>query len=253
MSGHSKWSQIKRQKGVTDTRRGQAFTRLGREIAIAARQGGGDPQTNFQLRLAVQKARDSNMPMENIQRAIQRGAGGGADMAQLVEVTFEGYGAGGVAIMAQAATDNRNRTIQEVRNIFSRHGGNLGETGSVSWIFQAQGVITIDEANQDRAEEIALMAIDAGADDVKAGVGYLEVYAQPQDMEKVRQALEKKGLAIVSAELSMLPKSTVMADERVAIQNLKLVDKLEELEDVQKVFSNIDYSDEVLEKLRSQV
>lgn len=251
MSGHSKWSQIKRQKGVTDARRGQVFTRLIHEISIATREGGSDPSRNARLRLAIQKARDHNMPVDNIERAVKRGAGGG-EGASLTEATLEGYGPGGIAVLVQVLTDNRNRTIQEVRNVFSRGGGNLGEVGCVSWVFQPRGVVTVGTDKAD-PEEVALYAIDAGAEDVKMEKGYLEVYTRPEELETVRQALEKKKLSVISAEVSMVPNSTVVRDEKSALQALKLLDRLEEMEDVQRVFSNVDFSDEVLEKLLAQV
>ena len=249
MSGHSKWAQIKRQKGVADARRGQLFTKLAREITIAARQGGANVESNFRLRLAVQKARDNNMPLENIERAIKRGTGG-AEASALTEVTFEGYGPSGIAVMVEALTDNRNRTVQDVRRLFTRHGGNLGETGCVSWLFESRGVITVESDGSD-AEEIALRAIDAGAEDVKTEKGYVEIYTQPQDLEKVRKAIEEKN-HVISAELSLTPKTTVMLDEAKAIQALNFLDELEGLDDVQHVFSNIDFSDTTLEKLRNR-
>lgn len=251
MSGHSKWSQIKRQKGVADTRRGQVFTKLGREISIAARQGGGDQVSNFRLRLALQKARDNNMPTENVERAIKRGVGG-LEVAQLLEYNLEGYGSNGVAIMVQIVTDNKLRALQEVRSIFSRHGGSLSESGSVSWIFENKGIITVD-ANPQEAEQIALLSIDAGAEDVRVDKGFVEVYTQPGDLEKIRRALEEKKYKVTSAEVTLWPKSRVELDEKGAIQNLKLMDKLEELDDVQKVYSNLDFSEEILEKLPSRV
>ncbi len=250
MSGHSKWAQIKRQKGATDARRGQLFTKLTREIIVATRQGGSSPESNFRLRLAVQKARDNNMPLDNIDRAIKKGSGL-SEAGSLTELTLEGYGAHGVAIMVEALTDNRNRTIADVRSVFTKHGGNLGESGCVSWLFENRGVIIIETTGMD-AEELALFAIDAGADDVKIEKGYLEVFANPQKLENVRKNLEQKG-KIASAEVSLIPKSTVMVDEQGAIKVLKLVDHLEELDDVQRVFSNVDYSESVMEKLRAQV
>ena len=190
------------------------------------------------------------MPLENIERAIKRASGGG-ESAALVETTFEGYGPGGVAILIQVLTDNRNRTLQEIRNVFSRGGSSLGEAGCVSWLFQTKGVITIETDHVD-AEEVALWAIDAGAEDVKLEKDYLEVHADLEKLEAVRQALEQRGVAIVSAEVSMLPTTTVELGEKQALQALKLLDKLDEMEEVQRVFSNVDYSEEVLEKLRAQ-
>jgi len=248
MSGHSKWAQIKRQKGLADARRGQVFTKLAKEISIAVRHGGSDPQANSRLRLAVQRARDNNMPLENIERAIKRGTGS-SDAANLTEVTLEGYGPGGSAILLQALTDNRNRTLSEVRNIFSRNNGNLGESGCVSWIFEPKGVITI-EADKVDAEEVALLAIDAGADDVKVDGATVEVHTQIQDLEAIRKTLEEKGIAVSSAELLQVPKTLITLDEKSALQSLKLLDRLEELDDVQHVFTNADFPNEVVEKFQ---
>ena len=250
MSGHSKWSSIKHQKGVADARRGQLFTKLTREIIVAVRQGDSNPETNFRLRLAVQRARDSNMPLDNIDRAIKRGSGT-AEGAILIEMVLEGYGPGGTAILVKALTDNRNRTLQEVRNIFSRHGGNLGESGCVAWLFDSKGLIAVKIDGLD-ADELALQAIDAGAEDVKVEDAYVEVYTRPEEMEKVRTALEKNNISVDSAELSMVPKTVVELDERAALQALRLLDKLEELDEVQHVSSNVDFPDSVLEEYQSR-
>jgi YebC/PmpR family DNA-binding regulatory protein len=249
MSGHSKWSTIKRQKGVADARRGQIFTKLAREIIVAVREGGDNPEGNFRLRLVIQKARDNNMPMDNIERAIKRGSGH-AEGAILVEMTLEGYGPSGVAILVKAVSDNRNRTLQDVRNVFYRNGGNLGEAGCVAWLFDSRGVITV-EANSQDAEELALKAIDAGAEDVKIEKDYIDIYTKPAELEKVRKALEAKNITIASAELSMIPKSTVEIEEKAALQTLKLLDRLEELDEVQHVSSNVDFSDAILEKYQA--
>lgn len=246
MSGHSKWSSIKHQKGVADARRGQLFTKLAREISVAVRHGGSDSQSNSRLRLAVQRARDNNMPLENIERAIKRGAGS-SDAAALVELTLEGYGPGGSAILLQALTDNRNRTLSEVRNIFSRNSCNLGESGCVTWMFEPKGVISVD-ADKVNAEELALLAIDAGADDVKIDKATVEIHTQPQDMEAVRKTLEEKEIAISSAELLQVPNTMINIDDKSALQALKLLDRLEELDDVQHVFTNADFPDDVVEK-----
>ena len=246
MSGHSKWSQIKRQKGVADAKRGQLFTKLAREIAVAVRQGGIDQQNNFKLRLIIQKARDSNMPLENIDRAIKR-ASGGTDGAALAEVSYEGYGPSGSAILVHVLTDNKNRTLAEVRNILNRGGGNLGETGSVTWLFEPRGVIIID-GTKENAEEVALFAIDAGAEDVKIEGTSLEVNTKPQDLEAVRKALEQRRVTISSSELSRVPKTMVKLDEKSALQALRLLDKLEELDEVQRVYTNADFPDDVVSK-----
>jgi YebC/PmpR family DNA-binding regulatory protein len=249
MSGHSKWAQIKRQKGVADHRRGQLFTKLAREIIVAVREGGPSPENNFRLRLTVQKARDSNMPSDNIERAIKKGSGE-AGGAALSEITFEGYGPHGIAVMVETLTDNRNRTVQEVRSLFARHGGSLGSNGSVSWLFDNRGVIVV-ETDGAQSEELALAAIDAGADDVKEEKGYLEIQTTPQNLETVRKAVEKIKPP-VSAQVMRVAKKTVVLDEKEAIQTLKLLDHLEELDDVQSVCANLDYSEAVLEKLRAQ-
>ena len=251
MSGHSKWSSIKHQKGVTDARRGQLFTKLTREIIVAVRQGGSSPETNFRLRLAIQRARDNNMPTDNIERAIKRGSGT-LEGVTLVEMVFEGYGPGGVAILVQALSDNRNRTLQDVRNVFTRSGGSLGESGCVAWLFNLNGLITIEPKGLD-TEELALNAIDTGAEDVKIENDSVEIYTKPEELEIVRTALEQKNLPIASAELSMMPKTTVELEEKAAVQALKLLDKLEGLDDVQHVSSNIDFSDSTLEKYKAQV
>lgn len=244
MSGHSKWAQIKRQKGANDAKRGQLFTKLGREISVAARDGGGDPNANFRLRLAVQRARENNMPMENIERAIKRGAGGG-EGASLEEIRYEGYGSGGAAILVEVLTDNRNRTASEVRSLFTRHGGNLGESGCVAWLFDPRGVIAIEPGGAD-PDELALEAIDAGADDVKVEDDLVEVYTAPEQLESVRKNLDGKKLKITNAEVSMVPKTTVEADPRTTAQVMKLLERLEELDDIQKVYSNIEVSEEAI-------
>ncbi len=250
MSGHSKWSKIKRSKGAADAKRGQIFTKLGRELAVAVREGGADPDSNFRLRLAVQKCRESNMPMDNVNAAIKRASGAGAGGVALQETSFEGYGARGAAILVQALTDNRNRTLQEVRNAFQRGGGTLAEAGSVAWLFESKGIITVDTGRAD-SEEVALQAIDAGADDVSIETGYLEVYTAPNKLEQVRKALEQAKYTVSSAELAMIPKTTLVLGEDDALKTLKLMDRLEELDDVQRVFSNVDISDAVVEKLRA--
>jgi YebC/PmpR family DNA-binding regulatory protein len=249
MSGHSKWASIKHQKGVTDARRGQLFTKLTREIIIAAREGGGNPDANFRLRLAVQKARDNNMPMDNIDRAIKKGSGE-LEGAAYIEMTLEGYGPNGIAILVNAMSDNRNRAVQAVRSTFTRHDGSLGESGCVSWIFSSKGIISIKAEGLD-ADELALSAIDAGAEDVKVEDDYLEIYTKPEDMEKVRTAMEGLNIPIESSEVTMVPSTLVQLDEKSAIQTLKLLDKLEEIDDVQGVFSNADFPDDVLENYKA--
>ncbi|HUV76055.1 MAG TPA: YebC/PmpR family DNA-binding transcriptional regulator [Dehalococcoidales bacterium] len=251
MSGHSKWSSIKHQKGVTDARRGQLFTKLTREIIIAVREGGNKPDANFRLRLAVQKARDNNMPLDNIERSIKKGSGD-LEGVTLSELVLEGYGPNGTAILVNALSDNRNRTIQDVRNIFSRHGGSLGENGCVAWLFDSKGLIRVKTDNLD-ADELALNAIDAGAEDVQVESNYVEIYTTPEDLETVRSTLEQQNITIDSAELSMVPKTVVQLEEKPALQALKLLDKLEDLDEVQNVSSNADFTDAILEKYQSQV
>ncbi len=245
MGGHSHWSQIKRQKGASDAKRGAHFTKLSREITVAAREGGGDPAMNPRLRLAIEKAREGNMPMDTIKRAVERGTGGGEGAAALEEITFEGYGPGGVAILMQTLTDNRNRTVSELRTTLSRNGGTLGESGSVAWQFNNRGLITL-EADKAVAEELALHAIDAGAEDVKVEGDFIEVDTVATDLDKVKKQLEASGYKIASAELAMLPKVTVELDEKAAAQALKLLDLIEDLDDVQKVYSNADFPEAVL-------
>jgi len=251
MSGHSKWSSIKHQKGVTDARRGQLFTKLTREIIVVVRQGGSNPESNFRLRLAVQKARDNNMPLENIERAIKRGSGE-IEGVTLAEMVLEGYGPGGAAILVQVLTDNRNRTLQDIRNIFSRHNGSLGESGCVAWLFDPRGLITVPINDLD-AEELELQAIDAGAEDVKVENGYVEIYTKPEDMEKTRAAMEQQNLTIASSELIMTSKNMVELEEKPALQTLKLLDRLEELDEVQHVTTNADFPENILEKYQSHV
>jgi YebC/PmpR family DNA-binding regulatory protein len=244
MGGHSHWSQIKRQKGGNDAKRGQIFTKISREITIAAREGGGDPNMNPRLRLAIDKARYENMPADTIKRAVERGVGGG-DAANLSEITFEGYGPGGVAILVQTLTDNRNRTVSELRTTLSRGGGNLGESGSVAWQFDNKGYITLEVDAAD-PEELALQAIDAGADDVRVEGQFVEVYTAPTELDKVRKQLLDAGLKVGQAELSMLPKNSVPLAEKDALHALKLLDQIEDLDDVQKVYSNADFPESVL-------
>ncbi|NLE09631.1 MAG: YebC/PmpR family DNA-binding transcriptional regulator [Dehalococcoidales bacterium] len=244
MSGHSKWATIKHQKGVADARRGQLFTKLTREIIVAVKQSGGDAETNFRLRLAIQKAREANMPMDNIQRAIKRGSGE-TDGAALVEMVLEGYGPGGAAILVQALSDNRNRTVQEVRNLFTRSGGNMGESGCVAWLFEQKGLISIDAGDKD-PEELAMQAIDAGAEDVKIEGTSIEIYTKTNDYMQVRETLTQAGLEIESSEVTMIPQTTIDLDEKQAHQNLKLLNKLEELDDVQTVSSNINFTEDIL-------
>lgn len=255
MSGHSKWSTIKRAKGANDAKRGALFTKLARDIALAVQQGGsGDPDMNFRLRLAVDKAKSNNMPLDSITRAIKRASGGGAEAGeQLSEVTYEGYGPGGGAILLQALTTNRNRTAADVRSAFSKGGGSLGEAGCVSWNFETKGVITIEVDDEGRADELSLIAIDAEAEDVKYEEGILEVHTAPEDLQKVQQSLEGQGVEIESSDISLVPKTTIALDEKSSEQTLRLLDHLEELPDVQKAYTNADFPPEVLEQYQAGV
>jgi YebC/PmpR family DNA-binding regulatory protein len=246
MAGHSKWKQIKRQKAVTDQKRGAQFTKLGREITMAAKQGGGDPVGNARLRLAILKAKEGNMPTDIIERAINK-AVGDSDTSNLDEVVYEGYGPGGTAVMVEAVTDNRNRTVAEIRNAFGKGGGNLGESGSVGWLFSTRGVISLPLPPKADTDEVALVAIDAGADDFVVEDEGLSVYTKPEELESVRRALIDAGFEPDSAETARVPSTTVQLEEKDAVQTLRLLDRLEDLDDVQRVFSNADFPEEVLE------
>jgi len=249
MSGHNKWSKIKNKKGVDDIKKGNLYTKLTREIIIAAKEGGGNMDSNFRLRLAVQKARDANMPLDNIDRAIGKGTGTGEGGA-LIEMTLEGYGPNGIAIMVSAVTDNKNRTVQEVRSSFTKHGGAMGENGCVAWMFKSRGVISIN-VEKSKEDEMELAAIDAGAEDVQVGGGIMEVYTKPDTLEKVRAALEAAKIPVESSEIQMVPETMVTLDEKGATQALKLLDRLEELDDVQNVYSNVDIPDSVMAAIQA--
>ncbi|TAN34395.1 YebC/PmpR family DNA-binding transcriptional regulator [bacterium] len=251
MSGHSKWAGIKHKKAIVDAKRGQAFTRASREVTIAAKEGGGNPDGNFRLRLAIQKAREINMPADRIQNAIKRGTGELAG-ERLEEVRYEGYGPAGVAIMVDAFTDNRNRTSASIRHRFAKHGGNLGETNSVGWMFERKGVITAGAGKND-AEEVGLAAIEAGADDVQVDGGSIEVTTPPAAFEKVKAAIEALGVSIDNAEITMQAKQTVPVGEDRAVAVLRLMESLEEDDDVQQVYANFDISVDVLERVSAQV
>jgi YebC/PmpR family DNA-binding regulatory protein len=249
MSGHSKWSTIKHQKGAADAKRGAMFTKLSRDIALAVREGGGsDPDMNFRLRLALDKAKSNNMPQDSMNRAVKRGSGEGEAGEQFEEIIYEGYGPGGGAILLQALTTNRNRTAADVRSTFSRGGGNLGESGCVAWNFESRGLITLETGDEERGEELGLLAIDAGADDVNFEDGLLEIFTVPDQLLRVRRALESEGVSSGTAEVSMVPKATVPLGDKEAEQTLKLLDLLEDLADVQKAYTNADFPPEVLER-----
>jgi YebC/PmpR family DNA-binding regulatory protein len=244
MSGHSKWSTIKRKKGAEDAKRGKIFTRLAREITVAAREGGGDPDTNASLRLAVEKARGANMPKDNIERAIKRGTGE-LEGGQLEEITYEGYAPHGVALLVKCLTDNRNRTLSEVRRVFNRSGGNLAEAGAVAWMFDTKGYIAVALDDRD-PDDIFMMAVDAGADDVEISEEFVEVYTEPGDLHWIRDGLAGRGLSIEEAELSQIPKTTMTLSDKETLQVMGMIEALEELDDVQQVYSNLDISEEIL-------
>ena len=245
MSGHSKWAQIKRAKGANDVKRGQMFTKLGRELTVSAREGGGDPAGNARLRMAIDRAKEANMPMDTIQRAIQRGSGGG-EGAALEEVVYEAYGHGGAALLIEATTDNRNRTVAEVRAALTRGGGTLGESGSVAWNFESRGVLLAQTKDSEDPENLALMAIDAGADDFSVDGGDVEILTEPTQLDTVRQALTDAGALVSSAEVAMVPKTQIdlPVDQTTAV--MRLVERLEDLDDVTRVYTNVKISDEVL-------
>lgn len=248
MSGHSKWSTIKRAKGANDAKRGALFTKVAREVMVAARAGGGDPDANFRLRLAMDKARSVNMPLDNIKRAIERATGSG-EGEQYEEIVYEGYGPGGVAILVEAATDNRNRTASDVRSMFTKAGGQLAGSGAVAWQFEPRGLISIPVGGRD-PDEVALTAIDAGAADVDtSGADVIEVYTEPADLERVRAALEVGGLVAESAESTMIARQTVELDAHRARQNLRLIEMLEDLDDVQRVTANFDIPEDVFAEI----
>ena len=247
MSGHSKWSSIKHKKGAADAKRGQLFTKLTRALIVAAKDGGPDPAANLALQNAIEKARAASMPKDNIERAIARGSGTGADAAAYEHISYEGYGPGGVAVYVDVLTDNRNRTAGEVRHIFARHDGNLAESGAVAWLFERKGVVLVDRDSTDE-DELTLAAADAGAEDVAGEGSSFEVTCAPEDLNAVREALETAGIAVSDAEVTMLPKTTVeIEDESVARKVLKLIDGLEVNDDVQDVYANFDIPERVLE------
>ncbi len=250
MSGHSKWATIKRSKGAADAKRGQLFTKIGHEIVVAARESGPDPEANFRLRLVLEKAHQANMPKENIERAIKRGSGAAGSGAELIEALYEGYGPNGTAFIVETLSDNKNRTVSDVRRGFSRHGGNLGADGSVAWMFSRKGYIEIDPGDED-ADEIALVAIDAGAEDVETGKDVVSIYTNQRDFKTVQEALAAK-YTIGTAEMVWVPQSTMTLDDKDAIQTMKLIDALEELEDVQHVYTNLDITDDLAAKYEAE-
>jgi len=251
MSGHSHWATIKRKKGAQDAKRGAIFTRLGRELAVAAREGGPEPDSNFRLRLAVDKARAAAMPKDKIESAIRRGAGLDKDAAAFEEAMYEGYGPHGVAMMVKVLTDNKNRAVADVRRVFSRHGGNMAESGAVAWGFEQRGYIQCPRNGQSE-DTIFEMVLEAGADDVEIGAELVEVYTAPDQLHAVRQALERAGLKAESAELVMKPRNLVNVAAKDAVSVMGLIDALEELDDVQQVYSNLDFSEEAVSQYEAQ-
>jgi YebC/PmpR family DNA-binding regulatory protein len=249
MSGHSKWASIKHKKAVVDARRGQHFTKLTRAITVAAREGGGDADGNPALALAIQKARDASMPKDNIERAVQKGTGEGVDADQFETVLYEGYGPGGVALLIEALTDNRNRTGADVRHVLSKNGGNLGEPGSVSYLFDKRGVIVVDAGRYN--EDDLMPAIDAGAEDIARDDDVFEVVTEPSDLTSVREALAQAGVEIESADVAQRPKSRVLLEEADAARLLRLIDALEEYDDINAVHANFEVDADVLERIAS--
>ncbi|NLO97532.1 MAG: YebC/PmpR family DNA-binding transcriptional regulator [Peptococcaceae bacterium] len=249
MAGHSKWANIKHKKAKADAQKGKIFTKMAREIMVAARAGGGDPNSNFRLKIAIENARAANLPNENIQRAIQKGIGGG-EGTNYEELRYEGYGPGGVAIMADIMTDNRNRTASEARHIFSKNGGNLGESGSVSWMFTEKGQLTISKEDlKISGDDLMLLALEAGAEDIEEQDESFEIYTEPAAMQEVRQALLDSGIAIENAEINLIPINRVeISDAEQAKKIIKLIEALENHDDVQKVYTNFDLADSLNEE-----
>lgn len=250
MSGHSKWATIKRKKGANDAKRSNMFAKLLRAVEVAAREGGsGDVKANMTLASAVEKARSFSVPIDNIERAIKRGTGEIAGGSRYEEVTYEGYGPGGIALVVEALTDNRNRTAQEVRHAFTRHGGNLGESGSTLWMFQRKGVIVVEKAVAPDEERLLEIALEGGAEDLRDTESSWDIITAPQDFKSVQAALEASGVPVFSAEISMVPTTTIPADGAEARQVLQLIEALEDLDDVQSVYANFDIPEEVMASL----
>jgi YebC/PmpR family DNA-binding regulatory protein len=250
VSGHSKWSSIKHKKGAADAKRGKLVSKLSRAIIVAAKEGGPDPAGNLALQNAIEKARSYSMPKDNIERAIARGSGQEADAAAFETILYEGYAPGGVALLVEALTDNRNRTASEVRHLFSKHDGNLGESGSVAWLFERRGLVLVDGSADE--DELLLAAAEGGADDVALDGSTYQVTAAPESLTAVREAVEDAGFAVDSAELTMVPKTTIeVEDESAAKKILRLIDALEDNDDVQEVYANFDIPERVLETVAS--
>jgi YebC/PmpR family DNA-binding regulatory protein len=249
VSGHSKWAQVKHKKAAVDAKKGKIFTRIGKEISVAARLGGGDPDGNPRLRTAIEKAKEMNMPQENIKRAIMKGTGELPGMTY-EETVYEGYGPGGTAILSEVLTDNRNRTVSEIRHIMTKHGGNLGEAGCVGWMFDKKGYILVEKTNIDE-DSLMLIALESGAEDLKndPGEDSYEIITAPEDMNKVKTSLEAAGIPLSLAEITMLPRSYISLDGKSAEQMIRLIEALEEHEDTQNVYTNVDIPDEVMDRV----
>ncbi len=247
MSGHNKWAKVKHVKAKQDAIRGRIFTRLIKEITLAARNGGGDENSNARLRKAIQDAKAANMPAANIERAIKRGTGE-LEGVSYEEATYEGYGPGGAALIVEVVTDNKNRTVADIRHLFSKHGGNMAESGAVAWMFEKKGIFTVTTGGRSE-DELLEAVIDAGAEDLKYDPESSDILSAPADFEAVKASLEKKGIAIEKAEVGMYPKNTVKVDGNDAVRLLKLMDVLDEHDDVQHVYSNFDIADEVMSQL----
>jgi len=252
MSGHSKWASIKHKKGAADAKRGQLFTKLIREITVAAREGGGSPDTNARLRTAIDRARAANMPSDNVEKAIKKGTGE-LEGVSYESCIFEAYGPGGVALIVETLTDNKNRTSAEVRNIFSKKSGNLAGSGSVAWIFRKKGYLLIEKTQIKNEDELYTVSLDAGADDVQSSDKNYEIYCDPKDFEKLKDAIKAKGIKFEEAEITMIPSSRVKVGGNDAKQLLSLIEALEEQEDVQKVHANFDIPDDVMEQIASEI
>jgi YebC/PmpR family DNA-binding regulatory protein len=247
MSGHSRWSQIKRKKGKADVQRGKLFSKILREITVAAKNGGGDPKANMRLKAAIESAKEANMPQDNIKRAVQKGTGELPGEAY-EEITYEGYAPGGVAVLVQVVTDNRNRTGPEIRHTFEKQGGNMGSAGSVAWMFERIGIIQVD-AEKIAEDDLMAKALDAGATDMRRAEKAFEITTTPAEMDLVREALTKAGVPVLEAQVMFLPKSTVRVESKDAASVLRLIEALEELDDVQSVYANYDIPDEILEAI----
>jgi YebC/PmpR family DNA-binding regulatory protein len=247
MSGHSRWAQIKRKKGKTDVQRGKLFSKILREITVAAKNGGGDPKANMRLKAAMESAKEANMPADNVKRAVQKGTGE-LPGESYEEISYEGYAPGGVAILIQVLTDNRNRTGPEIRHVFEKHGGNMGSSGAVAWMFERQGIVQVD-AGKIGEDDLLAKALDAGATDMRRSEKAFEIITAPAEMDAVREALQRAKVPVLEGQVSFVPQSTVRVEGKDATSVVRLIEALEELDDVQSVYANYDIPDEVLESI----